>query len=152
MGLNESKLIESEIILRNLRLTSEVLETRRSMVRWLAISLGIINPGESRLNAIYVFDAILYFQFNEKSDPSVNDLSEYISKNWSAINEKTLRYHLLQFSNLGLISHSKGKYFLVLPEDAKKYDESEWLGNLIDFKINPIKEKVLTVISELKKR
>ena len=66
------------------------------MVRWLALSLGIINPGETRLSAIYVLDAMLYFQFQKKQDPNVEELSEYISKSWQPINEKTLRYHLLQ--------------------------------------------------------
>ena len=45
MEINESKLIEHELVIRRLRLPKEVLETRRAIVRWLALSLGIINPG-----------------------------------------------------------------------------------------------------------
>ena len=57
MELNEASLIESEITIRNLRLPGEVLETRRAAIRWLALSLGIINPGESRLSSLAVLDA-----------------------------------------------------------------------------------------------
>ena len=61
MELNEAELIEKEMTIRNLRLTKEVLETRRSIARWLALSLGVINPGESRLSAVAVLDALMNF-------------------------------------------------------------------------------------------
>ena len=48
-AINEAKLIQAEVKLRNLLVPKEVTETRRSMLRWLALSLGIINPGETRL-------------------------------------------------------------------------------------------------------
>ena len=79
--LNEAELIENEITLRDMRLTKEVLETRRSIARWLALSLGIINPGESRLSAIAVLDALLYFQFMKRLDPNIAELKEYINNN-----------------------------------------------------------------------
>ena len=67
--LGESELIEKELTLRNLRLTKEVLETRRSIVRWLALSLGVLNPGESRLSAVAVLDALVHYKFVERIDP-----------------------------------------------------------------------------------
>ena len=82
MEVNESKLIERELTIRNLRMTKEVTETRRSLVRWLALSLGVISPGESRLSAVSVLDAILYFQFSERKDPSVEELMTYITGAW----------------------------------------------------------------------
>ncbi len=150
--LNESKLIDREIILRDLKLTGEVIETRRSMVRWLALTLGIINPGESRLSSIYVFDAMLYFQFSKKINPTVLDIKNYIISNWGEINEKTLRYHLLHLKNMNIIDHSKGKYYILIPTDVEQYNESEWLNYYINSEIEPIKDKIVTVIGELKKR
>ena len=76
LELNEAALIESEMTLRNLRLTAEVLETKRSAIRWLALSLGIINPGESRLGSLAVLDALVYFQFIKLTDPTVKDLED----------------------------------------------------------------------------
>jgi len=151
LEVNESKLIENEVRLRNLRLTQEVTETRRSMVRWLALALGIINPGESRLSAVCVFDSMLFYQFSLGKDPTVTELSEYISKNWEPINEKTLRYHLLQLKNANLISHSKGQYFFV-QHAGEKYNIDNWLEGYFETEISPIKDKISTVIKELKKR
>ncbi|MCL4372332.1 hypothetical protein M1373_03375 [Candidatus Marsarchaeota archaeon] len=150
--LNESKLIEREIILRNLSITGEVVETRRAMVRWLALALGVINPGESRLSAVYVLDAMLYFQFQERKDPTVAELSEYISKTWAPINEKTLRYHLLQLQNASIIAHAKSRYYMSLQGVAGKYDPEAWINEYFSKEIDPIKDKVITVIKEIRKR
>ncbi|MEM3212124.1 MAG: hypothetical protein QXR85_02335, partial [Candidatus Micrarchaeaceae archaeon] len=66
--LNEAELIEKETIYRQLRIDAEALETRRSMARWLALSLGIINPGETRQSAVAVLDALVNYQFVKKED------------------------------------------------------------------------------------
>ncbi|MGC8585938.1 MAG: hypothetical protein ACP5K5_00095 [Candidatus Micrarchaeia archaeon] len=152
MEINESKLILSELNLRELRITKDVTETRRSIVRWLALALGIISPGESRLSAVSVLDAMLYFQFQERKDPEVPELMEYIGSKWSPINEKTLRYHLLQMKRAGIVGNAKGKYFLSRPENADLSDISAWVGSYIDSRVNPIKEKLISVLSELKTR
>ena len=152
MEVNEAKLIEREITLRELRLTKEVVETRRSMVRWLALSLGVINPGESRLSAISVLDSMLYFQFTKNEDPTVGELSKYIGEAWAPINEKTLRYHLLQLANAGVLAHSKGKYRFIIPDGYDRYDIDAWVENYFESGIYPIKGKVSTVIKELSKR
>ncbi len=152
MELNESKFIESEVTLRNMMLTKEVLETRRSLVRWLALALGIINPGESRQSAIAVLDAVLYFQFVEKKDPSVVELSDYITKSWEPINEKTLRYHLLQLKKANVVNNSKGVYFLTNANPDQKYNEEAWVSNYFTTEIQPIREKITAAIKELKGR
>jgi hypothetical protein len=152
MEVNESKLIERELTIRNLRMTKEVTETRRSLVRWLALSLGVISPGESRLSAVSVLDAILYFQFSERKDPSVEELMTYITGAWGAINEKTLRYHLLQLKKANIVDNAKGKYFLLAPEVGDRYDADMWVTNYLDSQVNPIKEKMINALKELKSR
>jgi hypothetical protein len=150
--MNESSLIESELTLRDLRITKEVMETRRSIVRWLALALGIISPGESRLTAISVLDSMLYFQFSERKEPSVEEITEYINRLWSPINEKTLRYHLLQLKKTNIINNSKGKYFLVAPSIGDKYDPDLWIESYLDAQVNPIRDKIKIAIKELKSR
>jgi len=152
MEVNESKLIEHELTIRNLRITKEVTETRRSLVRWLALSLGVISPGESRLSAVSVLDSMLYFQFTEKKDPTVEELMGYINNAWGAINEKTLRYHLLQLKNANVVNNSKGKYFLFMPDVGDKYDPNVWVTSYLDSQVNPIKEKLVSALNELKGR
>lgn len=152
MEINESSLIENELTLRDLRITKEVTETRRSIVRWLALALGIISPGESRLTAVSVLDALLYFQFTERKDPSVEEMADYINKSWGQINEKTLRYHLLQLKKTNILNNSKGKYFLIAPGMGDRYDPDLWIGNYLDSQVNPIKDKLKIAIKELKSR
>ncbi len=152
MDMNESSLIENELTLRNLRITKEVTETRRSIVRWLALSMGLISPGESRLTAVSVLDALLYFQFSERRDPSVEEISDYIKGSWGPVNEKTLRYHLLQMKNANVLDNSKGKYFLVMPQIGERYDPDAWAANYVDSQVHPIKEKLRAAMKELKAR
>ncbi len=152
MALNESKFIENEVTLRDLRFSKEVSETRRSIVRWLALSLGIINPGESRLSAVSVLDGVLYFQFSERRDPTVEELSEYIGKSWGPINEKTLRYHLLQLKKAHIVTNSKGRYSISSPDIGDKYDEGAWAEGYFNSVVGPIKEKVVIALKELKGR
>lgn len=152
MELNESKLIEREITIRSLKLTKEVTETRRSLIRWLALSLGVINPGESRLGALSVLDGILFFQFVQKRDPDVAELMDYISTAYGPINEKTLRYHLLQLKKSNIVENSKGKFFLTQPDNAEKYDEEAWVNHYFTTEISPIKDKVIVAIKELRNR
>ena len=141
-----------ELTLRNLQINKEVMETRRSIVRWLALSLGVISPGESRLTAVSVLDALLYFSFREKKDPDVTEMVEYINRTWGPINEKTLRYHLLQLKKINIASNSGGRYSLVWPDIGERYDAEGWVAGYIDRETKPIKEKLRMAVKELRER
>jgi hypothetical protein len=150
MALNESELIQKEITLRNVRLTSEVLETRRASIRWLALSLGIINPGESRLSSLAVLDALVHFQFVRNMDPDVNAMIEYIGANWEPINEKTLRYHLLRMKRRGIIENEQGTFYFKKPSVGDRFDASVWARELFESDYKDISGKVGEVIDRIK--
>jgi hypothetical protein len=150
--LNEAELIEREITIRDLRLTKEVVETRRSIVRWLALSLGIINPGESRLSAIAVLDALIYYQFIKKTDPNIDDIISYINSNWQQMNEKTLRYHLLRMKNMGFLENSQGKFYFKAPSIGDKYDIAAWADSLFAEDYKEVRNKIKEAMNELKNR
>ncbi len=149
MVLNESQLIEKEITIRNLRLTSEVLETRRSLIRWMALSLGIINPGESRLSSIAVLDALVHYNFIVRQEPGIEELKEYINKNWEEINEKTLRYHLLRMKRMGFVENSKGKFYLRPPNLGDRHDPSNWVNSVLEAEYKEVAAKVSEAIKEI---
>lgn len=152
MDLSEADLIERELTIRSLRISKEVLETRRSAVRWLALSLGILNPGESRLSSLAVLDALVYFQFLKKQDPTVRDLTEYIGKNWEAINEKTLRYHLLRMKKMGFVENEQGKFYFKPPSVGDRYDPFVWSSNVFESFYKEIAGKVGDVVKDLKSK
>ena len=141
-----------ELRLRSLRWDARSRETRRSIVRWIALSLGVISPGETRLSAVAVLDAILNFQLAEKRDPQVPELKTYIEKYWSQMNEKTLRYHLLQLKNMGIISSTKRHYHLTWPEIGEQYDGEAWINAYLDGQVEPVRNKLNIAIRELKSR
>ncbi len=152
MELNEAGLIERELTLRSLRLNREVLETRRSAVRWLALSLGILNPGESRLSSLAVLDAMIYFQFVKKQDPTAKDLAEYISEAWEPINEKTLRYHLLRMKRMEFIQNEQGRFYFKAPNVGDRYSAYEWSSGVFDSFCREIAEKIGTVVEDMKSK
>lgn len=124
MTLPESELIEGEVVLRSLRLTREAKMTRKSLIRWIALSLGLISPNETRRTILDLLEALFYYQLNEKVDPDVGQLMEFLQKNLGGDghNEKAVRYHLLQLKNSGLIDHKKGKYFFTASPLGEKGD------------------------------
>ncbi len=152
MELNEAELIERELTVRNLRVSKEVLETRRSAARWLALTLGIINPGESRLSAIAVLDSIIYFQFMKKQDPNVKELIEYINVMWEPINEKTLRYHLLRMKKMGFIDNEQGHFCFKPPAVGDRFDPNVWSNWLFETFYKEISKKFGDVVNDLKEK
>ena len=150
--LNEAELIERELTVRDLRVSREVLETRRSAARWLALTLGIINPGESRLSAVAVLDAVIYFQFVKKQDPTVKDLVEYITTSWEPINEKTLRYHLLRMKKMGFIDNEQSKFYFRPPSFGDRFDPYVWSTSMFDLFYKNISKKLGDVINDLKEK
>lgn len=152
MDLNEASLIENEVTLRNLRLTKEVLETRRSAIRWLALSLGIINPGESRLSSLAVLDALVYFQFIKNADPTVKEIIDYINTNWEEINEKTLRYHLLRMKKMGYVENASGRFYFKPPNTGDRFDPNNWVMRIFESNYTDIANKVGQVIKDVKNK
>jgi hypothetical protein len=117
----EAKLIRSEIIIRDMQLTDDVKMTRNSLVRWLALSTGLISPNESRRNMIALLDALLSFSFQGK-EPDIHDIVERINETEHKTNEKALRYHLLVLKKKGLLERNKGRYRFSVPPSAPNND------------------------------
>jgi len=129
-----------------------VLETKRSAIRWLALSLGVINPGESRLSSLAVLDALVYFQFVKSVEPTVKDLEDYINANWEVINEKTLRYHLLRMKKMGFVENSGGKFYFKPPGTGDRYDPANWAAQVFESSYADISGKVSKVINNIKNK
>jgi hypothetical protein len=113
MELPEAKLIESEIVLREMHLTDDVAMTRKSLVRWLALALGIVSPRESRLSVLTILEAILYYHLKEKRGASYEDLVDYFKQQGVEMNEKTVRYHITQLRKAGVLEDDRGIYRFV---------------------------------------
>lgn len=108
----EAGLIKRELVVRNMALTDEVRLTRKSLVRWIALSLGLISPNESRTIVIDVLDVLLK-EFAHGKKPTTKEIYEKVGKKRKdSVSEKTVYYHLQRLANKGLIQREKGQYFI----------------------------------------
>ncbi len=108
----EAELIKNEIVVRNMALTDEVRLTRKSLIRWTALSLGIISPKETRTIAIDVLDALLS-EFMHGKKPTTKDIYNKVQKKHKKpVSEKTVYYHIQRLAKIGFVQREKGQYFI----------------------------------------
>jgi hypothetical protein len=110
--LPESKLIRSELTVRELALPEEVLLARKSLVRWLALSLGLIMPNESRKLLLDILDVLLEFHVKNESPTTKDILARLEETTKEKQNPKAVYYHLLRLKNFGILVRVKGRYQL----------------------------------------
>jgi len=118
MEMPEAQLIRGECLVRDLQFNEEVKMTRKSLVRWLALSLGLISPNETRGGLLEVLEALLYFHFKKKNgegDPDIYQILDKVKEiKKEEPNPKAVRYHLLQLKKLGIIEAKTRRYRFVL--------------------------------------
>ena len=117
----EQDLIEKEITLRQMRLPPEARLTRKSLLRWTALSLGLITPGESRDTIISILDALFYHQIKGRR-PTTRDIKAYIDQNYSETTEKTIRYQLGKLRESGFVEKSENTYSFIRAPNAPDSD------------------------------
>ncbi len=139
----EAKLVKKTILLRKLALPKETLETKNSLLRWLALSLGLINENESRTKVLDVLDACFYFIFHEEKPFSAKEIFYYLRKNNISITERLVRYHLKRLEQIGLLEHKKGKYSASLAPGSETFA----LENSIKYVISRELEEYFSLLS-----
>ena len=100
----EAELIRKEYVIRQIDFPESVSLTKKSLLRWCCLSLGLISPKETRDKGFLVFDALFTFLFTKKTLPTTLDLKAFIKdKNNVEMSEKLIRYHLNRVIELGLV-------------------------------------------------
>lgn len=139
----EAELIKGELLVRNMALSDEVRLTRKSLVRWIALSLGMISPNESRTILLDVLDVLLK-EFAHGNRPTTKEIHEKVQKmRKEPVSEKTVYYHLQRLASRGLLKREKGCYFLskekerirdsIKKEYAREFEEAfEAIGRALD--------------------
>jgi hypothetical protein len=151
----ESELIRGECLVRDLQFNEDVKLTRKGLVRWVALSLGLISPHETRAGLLEVLEALLYFHFRRResrSDPDIHQLLAKIKEiKKSEPNPKAVRYHLLQLKKLGLIETKKRKYRFVLAPLQENDDLAAGLAYVYRQRVDSSFEKMKKALSLLEK-
>jgi hypothetical protein len=122
MALPEAELIRGEYVLRDMQFLSEVRLARRSLVRWLALSLGLISPNESRMLILDVLDALFCFHF-KRVEPDMVQIIDAVGKIRNGkTNPKAVRYHVGQLKKSGIVESRKRHYRFVPSPMQEDYD------------------------------
>jgi len=152
MSLPESALIRQEHIVRDMQLLTDVKLTRRGLIRYLALSLGLISPNESRTLMLDIFDALLKAHFAQE-EPDIHRVMELINSIREKENPaqiKAVRYHMHQLKEKGLISRKAGRYRFTLPPMAEDKDLGYAFEYLYVSNTKNAFEKVRKAVNSLK--
>ncbi len=105
-------LIKNEICFRELSLPSDIRANNKALVKWLALSIGLINPGDKRDGIVDVF-AVLVEGLREAMPLTIEEITRRASRRRDkAISEKTAYYHIKRLKDMGLVSKVKAGYIL----------------------------------------
>ena len=148
----ESSLVRKSFIIRQMDLPPSVKLTKRSLLRWFALSFGLISSGESRSTVLLVLDALFSMLLSQKQNPSTVEVQHYIkAKFQKKISEKLIRYHLNRLIDSGLIVRRKARYFLnnnpYAEPDNLHESFSHWIKNPVNASMTDI-EAVLKKLNE----
>jgi len=113
VAIPESEFVRKTFTIKQMDLPPSVQLTKRSLLRWFALSFGLISEQESRDTVLNVLDALFYFLLTKKQNPSTLDLQAHIlNKHHKKISEKLLRYHLNRLIALELVQRKQNRYFI----------------------------------------
>ncbi|MDD3160263.1 MAG: hypothetical protein PHQ98_04800 [Candidatus ainarchaeum sp.] len=149
----EAELIRKEFIIRELDTPPSISMTKKSLLRWVCLSLGLISKNETRDKGFLVFDSLFNFIFSKKINPTTLDLQASIKEKYNIeMSEKLIRYHLNRIIDLGLLKRENNKYYInssPVSENRNSISESfsEWTKPLVEKEI----KKITVKLSELEK-
>ncbi len=145
----ESQLVRKTFVLRKMDLPPEIFMTKRSLLRWFALSFGLISEKESRSTVIEVLDVLFSALISKKQNPSTFDLQQaFLEKTGKKISEKLMRYHLNRLIKLNLIYRKLNRYYV----NNNPYAEAGNLKESFSYWIkNPINEAMVDLENVLEK-
>ncbi|MEK6981942.1 MAG: hypothetical protein AABX38_03345 [Candidatus Micrarchaeota archaeon] len=117
----EAKLIRNELIIREMSLPEDVKLARKSLIRWIALSLGLIYPNETRQLLLEILDALFYFHA-KKEQPTTEQIIAKLDEGKTEedkVYPKAVYYHILKLKEMGLIDRKKGKIFFGNGDERK---------------------------------
>ncbi|HLC80111.1 MAG TPA: hypothetical protein VJG83_06905 [archaeon] len=118
----ESEYVRKTFVLRKMDFPPQVSLTKRSLVRWFALSFGLISEKESRSTILDVLDGVFHLQISKKLSPTTLELLEHLKTEQRKIDEKLLRYHVKRLIDVGLLERRKGKLSFVIDPTADRND------------------------------
>ena len=148
----EASLVRKTYVLRQMDLPPSVSMTKRSLLRWFALSFGLLSGKESRSTVLNVLDGLFYYILEQQTHPSTMDIQGFLhEKHGQKVSEKLIRYHLNKLIELELLVRKSRKYQF----NNHPYDEpnslqssfSHWVKTPVNTSMNDV-ESVLGKITD----
>lgn len=144
-------MIRNTFIIRTMDFPPNITMTKRSLLRWFALSFGLISERESRSTILDVLDALFYFQITEGIEPTTNSLQSFLKEKNKEISDKLLRYHLKRLIDVGFIKRKKLRYFFANSPYAEKQDLKAGFNHNISTPINKSLSDIENALEKLAK-
>ncbi len=145
--------IRREWTIREVELNPSILTSRKGLLRWFAISMGLINQGDRREGVIVLLDALFTYWFSRGKNPTFEELKYFVSRRYLERGEKppsdeALRHHLRKMTRMGFIDRIGGRY--KLNNDPLRPDDPISSINMMFKKIENVKEQLMVGFTHLK--
>jgi hypothetical protein len=150
----EAELIRKDFTLREIDFPESVSLTKNSLLRWCALSLGLISKNESRDKAFLVLDALFTLLFTKKQNPTTIDIQAQIkSKTKADMSEKLIRFHLNKLIELNLLGRKNNKYYINPSPNSEKRDSlSESYSAWVEKQVEKEMEKTKKALEKLQEK
>jgi len=146
----EAGLVRKTFVIKKMDLPPSVQLTKRSLLRWFALSFGLLSEQESRDTVLNVLDSLFHFLLTKKQNPTTLELQSYISTKFhKKVSEKLLRYHLNRLIALELLQRKSNKYFLNNSPHAEPGDLVESFNAWVKQPANSAMDDIASVLAKL---
>ncbi|MFH1225127.1 MAG: winged-helix domain-containing protein [Candidatus Diapherotrites archaeon] len=132
----EAALVRSAFTIREMDFPPEIAMTKRSLLRWFALSSGLISERESRSTILDVLDALFCMQITHAKEPTSNEIRLFMDERGKKISDKLLRYHLKRMHDLGLIHRKRLRYSFAHAPNADRSDLKAGFNHNITRKVH----------------
>lgn len=150
MPLDFKSLSKKVFTLRELDLPPKIKADKRLLLKWFALSSGLISENESRDTLILVLDSLFHFLFSLSSAPSTKQIQTHIKRSsGNLVSEKLIRYHISRIISFGLVQRKKGKYFFASAPYSSKNDVKASYDFGVSSKIKNILDSQALALDEL---
>lgn len=151
----EKELIRRTFVVRDLDLPPSVLLTKKSMVRWLALSLGLISERESRDTILEILDTVFSACFSKKEGNrgekgiDADTVHAKLKEKGINVTDKLVRYHLKGMVDTGFLEKKGKKYFLATAPNSEKSDVTAGFKHNLVSKVNSSLERTGSVLEKI---
>ena len=145
--------IRSEWCLREMDLNPELFKTKRGLIAWITVALGLKNPNDGRNGVIYVLEALFDFCFGKEKKPTFEEIKSYVNRRFlergkNPPSDEAIRHHLRKMMRMGMLER-EGKSYCFVVDPLHPDDPSSFVDVLFD-RLERVKKLLKAAVKDVK--